>query len=64
VTIGMFPEGTDQTAAALAMARIAGCNCDPEVRRPPRRDRRAGIDAVTVSHDDRCRLLARLERRN
>ena len=64
MNIGIYPQGTNVTDAVIAMARTAGCNCNPEVQRPNRTQRRAGIDHVTVHHDDWCHLLSRIERRN
>ena len=56
MNLGLFPDGVDLDAAALHMARLAGCTCDPDV------EVRDGIAAV--SHDGWCPLLARIERRN
>jgi len=63
MNMGMFREPTDLETAALRMARHAGCNCDPdiEVVSDPQHPR---MKHCNVHHDDYCRLLTRLERRN
>lgn len=54
-------DNPDPAAAALAMARANGCDCDPDVSLRPDAD---GVTHARVAHDDWCRLLAVVERRN
>jgi hypothetical protein len=53
MNIGMFPNGTDQAAAAVAMARFAGCTCNVEAEVAPVPDA-SGLRHVAVRHDDWC----------
>lgn len=53
----------DYAAMVLAVARAAGCTCDPEVTADSQ-PAPGVVRHVRVAHDDWCALLVRLERRN
>jgi hypothetical protein len=60
--VGVFAHSVDRKAAVIAMARVAGCTCDPEVEVRPFRDQQ-GRRHVDVRHDGWCPLLQQLQGR-
>jgi hypothetical protein len=59
--------GAEQTEAALLATKVAGCNCDPNIRRLNRAERRRfklPIEShYRIEHDPWCRLQQRSKAR-